>query len=415
METQLFYPHLEWNSTKKFLLRFAIIFLGPLMILIPSFIGEEFYPWVGSAILHLEKPITIFPGGSGDTTYNYVELLTNFVLSLLAASIWSIFNKKEKNYDTLMHYFLVFCRYYVAFSMFNYGYAKIFYNQFGSPSLWKLVQPYGESSPMGIAWTFIGASKPYTMVSGVMEVIAGILLLFRRTSFLGALTAFIVMFNVMLMNYCYDIPVKIYSTQLVLLAFIIMYFNGHNLRLILFKNSATAPEAYKPLFTKKWLKISRIIIKSVVVVGLIGVDAYIQSDSIATNGPDAPKTPLYGIHKPTQLIKNGDTLRTYSDSAEWKFLVIEWEGMASIRQLNDRSYRLIFNVDTIKKMVTTNLQSDTTHSYELAYKQLNDTTLNLKGIFMKDTIDYTFGKVNMKSFRLTNRGFHWVNEYPFNK
>ena len=415
MESQLFYPHLEWGSAKKFLLRFAIIFLGLLILPILSPIAEDFYPWVGAAILHLEKPITVFPNGSGDTTYNYVELLTCLVIGIVGTSIWSIFNKKDKNYDTLLHWFLIFCRYYVATSMMSYGYAKVFYNQFGDPTLWKLVQPYGESSPMGIAWTFIGASKPYTVISGVMELIAGILLMFRRTSFLGALIAFVVMFNVMLMNYCYDIPVKIYSTQLVLISLIILYFHGHNLRLTLFKNVATEPIVYKPLFTKKWLKIYHTVIKSLVVFGLIGVNGYFQYGSIETNGPDAPKTPLYGIHKPIQLIKNGDTLRTYSDSAEWKYLVVEWEGMASVRQLNDRSYRLIFNVDTIKKMVTTNLQTDTTHSYELAYRQLNDTTLNLKGVFMKDTIDYTFLKVNMKSFRLTNRGFHWVNEYPFNR
>ena len=61
MQTQLFYPNLHWNSAKKFLLRFAIIFLGLLILPILSLIGEDFYPWVGSAILHLSKPITVFP------------------------------------------------------------------------------------------------------------------------------------------------------------------------------------------------------------------------------------------------------------------------------------------------------------------------------------------------------------------
>ena len=415
METQLFYPHLQWNSVKKFLLRFTIIFLALMILPILSFVGEDLYPWIGSSILHLEKPITVFPNGSGDTTYNYVELLSCFILAIIGASSWSIFNKKEKNYDTLLHYFLIFCRYYVAASMLGYGYAKLFYNQFGDPTLWKLVQPFGESSPMGIAWTFIGASKPYTVISGIMELIAGVLLMFRRSTFIGALIAFIVMFNVMLMNYCYDIPVKIFSSQLVLVAFILMYFTGHNVRLALFKNRITLPLEYKPLFANKWLIAIRAVIKSIVVFVFIAVNGYFQYGSLETNGPDAPKTPLYGIHKPTQFIKNGDTLRTYSDSAEWKYLVIEYEGMAAIRQLNDRSYRLIFNVDTIKKSIIANLQTDTINKYQLSYRQLNDTTLNLKGIFYKDTINFTFSKVNIKSFRLTNRGYHWVNEYPFNR
>jgi hypothetical protein len=415
METQLFYPHLQWNLAKKFLLRFAVIFLGLLIMPILSLVGEDFYPWVGSAILQLPEPITVFPNGSGDTTYNYVEVLTCFVLGFLGASIWSIFNKKQNNYDTLMHWFLIFCRYYVAASLIGYGYAKVFYSQFQPPTLWKLVQPLGESSPMGLAWTFIGFSKSYTVFSGYAEFVGGVLLLFRRTSALGALIGFVVMSNVMLMNYCYDIPVKLYSTQLVILCGVIMYFMGHNIKLGLLKNLATVPIEYKPLFNKKWLKISRIVIKSTMIFYAVIWSGYETYDMTKEYGVDAPKPPLYGLYKPTQFIKNGDTLRTYSDSAEWKYLVIEYPGMASVRQLNDRNFRLIFDVDTIKKSIALNLQTDTVNKYHISYKQLNDTTLNLNGVFMNDTINFTFYKVNPNTFRLMNRGFHWVNEYPFNK
>ncbi len=415
METQLFYPHLKWNAAKKFLLRFGIIFFGLLILPILSLIGEDFYPWVGSAILHLPRPITVFPNGSGDTTYNYVEVLTCFVLGLIGSCIWSIFNKKQNNYDTLMHWFLIFCRYYVAASLIGYGYAKIFYSQFQPPTLWKLVQPFGESSPMGLAWTFIGFSKNYTVFSGYAEFMGGVFLLFRRTSVLGALIGFVVMLNVMLMNYCYDIPVKLYSTQLVGLCLVIMYFMGHNLKLVLLKNKATDAVDYKPLFHKKWLKITRVVIKSLMVFYAIIWSGYETYEMTKEYGVDAPKPPLYGLYKPTLVVKNSDTLRTYSDSAEWKYLVIEYPGMATVRQLNDRNFRLLFEVDTIKKSITLNLQTDTINKYHVNYQQLNDSTLNLRGVFMKDTINFTFNKVNPNSFRLMNRGFHWINEYPFNR
>lgn len=414
MENQLFYPHLEWNSAKKFLLRFALIFFPLLSLPILTVFGADLYPWIAKTIFGINE-ISLEQTGSGDMYYSYMELFVCVSLATVISIVWSFFNNKNKNYDTVLHYFLVFLRYYLAFWMMSYGYAKVFYNQFGNPTLWKLVQPYGESSPMGIAWTFIGASKPYTVFSGLAELLGGILLFSRRTALIGALVSFAVMFNVMMMNYCYDVPVKLFSTQLVIVAFIIIICNSHYFWNAIWSNRASEAIIYKPLFTKKWLKITRIVVKSIIVFALIVLDGYEQSGSIEYAGPNAPKTALYGIHKPIQFIKNGDTLRTYSDSAEWKYLVIEWEGLASIRQLNDRSYRLDFKVDTIKKNITANLQSDTLHKYQLSYKQLNDTTLNLKGVFVKDTIDYTFGKVNMKSFRLINRGFHWVNEYPFNK
>ena len=50
------------------------------------------------------------------------------------------------------------------------------------------------------------------------EVLGGVSLIFRRTATLGALISFAVLLNVMVLNYCYDVPVKLYSTNLVLMA-----------------------------------------------------------------------------------------------------------------------------------------------------------------------------------------------------
>jgi hypothetical protein len=100
---------------------------------------------------------------------------------------------------------------------------------------------------------------------------------------------------------------------------------------------------------------------------------------------------------------------------QWKTLIVDYPGYATVKQVNDEQFDVVFNVDTIQKKISVQLETDSVHNYELAYKQLNDTTLNLKGIFSNNQIDFTFHKVDMKSFRLTNRGFHWVSEQPFNK
>lgn len=83
------------------------------------------------------------------------------------------------------------------------------------PSLHQLATPLGDLLPMRLSWLFIGYSSPYQIFSGVMEVFAGSLLLYRRTATLGAFVAAGVFTNVMMLNMCYDIPVKIFSMQLV--------------------------------------------------------------------------------------------------------------------------------------------------------------------------------------------------------
>ncbi len=414
MTDQLFYPHIRWNFTLKFLVRFAVVFFALQILPILSFIGDDLYPWVAKHVFSINE-MSLEYSGSGDMYYNYMELFFCFCLAVFASIVWSCFNKKEKNYDTLLHYFLIFIRYYLAMSMISYGYAKVFYNQFGAPGLGRLLQPYGDSSPMGIAWTFIGASKPYTVFSGLAELTGGVLLLFRRTTLLGSIISFSVMLNVMMLNFCYDVPVKLYSTQLVILSLIVIACNGNVLWSALWSHKATEAEYYKPLFQKKIVKIAALIIKCIVVIYFVVIGGYNQYQSVYDNGPDAPKAPLYGIYKPTELIKNNDTLKLFSDSTEWKHLVIEYKGYASIRQLNDRKIKLAFNVDTLKKTIDYSDANDSLMKGSFKYAVLNDTTLNIKGIYKTDTINYTLGKVNVKAFRLINRGFHWVNEVPYNR
>jgi hypothetical protein len=60
----------------------------------------------------------------------------------------------------------------------------------------------------------IGYSKPFEIFTGVCECLAGLLLIFRATSTLGAFVATTVFLNVMVMNLAYNIPVKLFSTHL---------------------------------------------------------------------------------------------------------------------------------------------------------------------------------------------------------
>ncbi|MEM9413814.1 MAG: hypothetical protein AAGA30_22085, partial [Planctomycetota bacterium] len=85
----------------------------------------------------------------------------------------------------------------------------------------QLTTSFGESSPMGLLWAFMAASPAYTFFAGLGEVVGGLFLVFRRTATVGALVTFGVMTNVMMLNFCYDVPVKLYSFHLTLMALIV--------------------------------------------------------------------------------------------------------------------------------------------------------------------------------------------------
>ena len=164
------------------------------------------------------------PNGSGDTTMGYLTVLNWFVLAAVLAVAWSALLGRASRRDAWGDLLRCYLRYVLAFALLGYGLAKVSLvgNQFPEVSEVRLGKTWGETSPMGLVWGFMGASRPYTIFAGLAEVVAAFFLLWRRTAVLGAVVAVAVMTNVVMLNYCYDVPVKIYSTHLTLMGLLIL-------------------------------------------------------------------------------------------------------------------------------------------------------------------------------------------------
>ncbi|HTN37183.1 MAG TPA: hypothetical protein VL053_08915 [Arachidicoccus sp.] len=163
--------------------------------------------WFGRSLLHISDVSKIKNTGSGDTLYDYVLILESLILTCFLAILVMIADRRRQSYRQLCLFTIVIARYYVAYTMLNYGFAKIFNGQFPINGYRRLEEKVGDMSPMGIVWTFMGASRSYTFISGLLECTGGMLLLFRKIKTFGALFALTVMTNVALLNYNYDVPV----------------------------------------------------------------------------------------------------------------------------------------------------------------------------------------------------------------
>ena len=91
--------------------------------------------------------------------------------------------------------------------MVYYGMFKILLIQFGEIAFWRLLQPYGDSSPMGLAWTFWGHSKGYNIFMVLSEFIGGVLLFHRKTKLMGSLI--LIIFNKTIESIQYQPPFKL--------------------------------------------------------------------------------------------------------------------------------------------------------------------------------------------------------------
>lgn len=106
------------------------------------------------------------------------------------------------------------------FFLFKYGWDKITKIQFYQPEPNTLYTPFGKLSKDIAYWSLVGSSYPYTVALGIIEVFTALLLLFKRTQFLASLLAIAVFGQVVLINFSFDISVKLLSFSLLLFSLI---------------------------------------------------------------------------------------------------------------------------------------------------------------------------------------------------
>ncbi|ASU33184.1 hypothetical protein [Mucilaginibacter xinganensis] len=419
-----------WSALQKIAFRFfflffiLFIFFNPNGV-IPFYDGiynlyiEPFHkliPWLGAHVLHLAKPITEFTGGSGDTTYDYVIILFMTVISVVVTVIWSITGRNTRNYNKLLYWLTVVIRYYVAITMVLYGSIKIIKLQFPAPGPGRLIQPLGTMSPMGLAWTYMGYSTGFNIFTGMAELTCGLLLFFRKTTTLGAIVGLVVAGNIMAINYCFDVPVKLLSTFLVLMSLFILVRDFRRLVNFFFLNRDAQPSNLSPhRFKARWKNISLITVKYLIVAYVVIGYMISAVQAGAQYGDNAKKPPLYGLYNVESFVKNNDTLPPLTtDTTRWNKLVIG-NRYSQVKYMNDTMKNYNFALDTIKHKITLNTFKDTLHKFVFDYTLQKPDVMLLKGNWKKDSVQIRLHKVDLGNFLLLKRGFHFINEEPFNR
>ncbi|TCC89411.1 hypothetical protein EZ428_17095 [Pedobacter frigiditerrae] len=373
-------------------------------------------PWFGEHVLHLSYPITVKPNGSGDTTYNYVLQLLWIIFALIITTVWTILDRKRPSYYQFQYWSRIVIRYFLAYMLFVYGFVKVIKLQFPFPDLIRLTEPYGDSTPMGLAWTFVGYSSGYNLFTGGAEVLAGILLFYKRTTLFGSLVAMTVMANVVAMNFAYDIPVKIFSLNLLIMAVWIAWYDKDRLINFFFLNKVTAPSVIEYPYHTKWKKIVQLSLKSIAILFALYSTLYSNLNTAKEYGDAAPKPPLYGIYDVKTFSLKGELLAPLTtDSTRWKRMIIGYPGYVRITKMTDSNVWMKLKVDTNAKTLKLTSTKDSTNQYNLGYKKLGKDQVIVKGLMGKDSVSIQFKQFDHTQFNLVKTGFHWINEYPNNR
>jgi hypothetical protein len=422
----------RWPLWKKLVFCFFFLYLG-LNIFPWVFYGgipgisyfSQFYDritnWAvnqaNAKFFHVRE-VLVPMNGSGDTSFGWAQTWFNLSVALMGALIWLVIDRKRRNYVQLNYWLCLFTRYYIAMIAFLYGTIKIFTLQMYFPNLSQLATPLGDYLPMRLSWMFIGYSGPYQIFSGLMETLAGLLLIYRRTATLGALVATGVFLNVLMLNLSYDIPVKLFSIQIVL-SCLYLVINDQN-RLIRFfvLNKQTSPAVLYPYpFKRKWIRVAVILLKiGFVVVALILPFRESMKRYKEMQAPPPRQLIQTGFYDVIHYVVNRDTIPpSYKNGLRWGDVVFDAGGSGSIRttdtlfrQWYGRGY-FDYEIDSLKDSLILSVPREAPILLTMHFELPDSNTIRLRGVQKKDTLLVDLMK-SSHHFQLTEKQFHWLSE-----
>jgi uncharacterized membrane protein YphA (DoxX/SURF4 family) len=372
--------------------------------------------WTAAHVFRITQPLTYKGSGSGDKTFDWVLAFWLLVFSALAVLIWSVLDRNRQNYGALHRWFWVVIRFALAGQMFVYGMDKVFPLQMPYPSLSRLLEPFGNFSPMGVLWASIGASPAYEIFAGSAEMLGGILLIFPRTATFGALVCLADMIQVFMLNMTYDVPVKQLSFHLILLSLFVLAPRLQRVVSFFFLNRAVEPCTPPKLFRTK--RANRIALASQIIFGLalIGLNSYDAVTSWHARGGGGPKSPLYGIWNVDQLSIDGQVRAPLlTDLDRWRRVLFGAPSRMSFQRMDDSlvSYSTSINVQDGTLILTKD--SDKNWKAAFTFQRPAQDRLTLDGSIDGHRLHMQLALVDRAKFQLVQSHFRWIQETPFNR
>ncbi len=252
----------------------------------------------------------------------------------------------------------------------------------------------------------MGFSQGYNLFAGGGELLAGLLLFWRRTTTLGALLAMAVMANVVAMNFFFDIPVKLFSSHLLLMAAGLAALDRHRLVNLLVLGRSAEALSLTPHFTQTRARTIGYVFKLAFLAALLIPSVQMQIERLKTRGDNRLKPPLYGLYEIESSTGDGE---------HWRHLVVETPGFATVRSMDGTLKRFSFELDQEAATFTLTTRGNSPVATHWRYQEPDEETLVIEGEMAGQPITMLGRRKTPEDFLLVNRGFRWINEFPFNR
>ena len=390
-------PAVWWPPAKRIGFRFAVLYLALHSVTsltlggLPQRVATPVVTWVAWHVFGVVATPAV--SGSGDRTFDWVLTFVVLVIAVAGTAVWSAMDRRRDAYQSLDRRFRVFLRFVLGWHLISYGAFKVIPVQMPAPMLTRLLEPFGQFSPMGVLWASIGASLPYERFLGSVELAAGILLFIPRTALLGALVALGAILQVFVLNMTYDVPVKLFSFHLLLCS--------------LFLLAPAARQFANGVFARgggaRWAAVAQIMAGVALTVQIL----HGAAQSWTRFGGGAPHPPLYGIWTIDRMRIDGAE-RSSLTRTDWRQIVIQNDRTIVFWQWDDTPVAVGAGYDMTARTIAL-------HGEKLTFERPDASHLVFDGRLYDHVVHIETTRLDERTLPLTSGGFHWIQEFPLNR
>lgn len=372
--------------------------------------------WTGAHILRIGKPVVFVQSGSGDKLFDWVLAFSMLLIAALATAAWTALDRKRANYKTLDKWFRLFLRLGLAGQLISYGIDKAIPLQMPYPSLVQMLEAYGNFSPMGVLWKSIGAAPGYEIFAGCAELLAGVLLLFPRTAMLGAFLCLGDMIQVFMLNMTYDVPVKLLSFHLVLLSLYLLAPEFRRVARFFLGEGGVEASSQPALFSTRranWIALAAQVGLGVWLVGMYGWGGVADWKQY---GGGRPRSYLYGIWNVDEYSVDGQVHPPLlTDPDRWQRAVFDSEKRLVFQHMDGTLGVYSAAIDGRSQSILLTKPDDKKWQGKLTFQRATPEQMTLDGTMDGHILHAKLVLMDKDKLLLPNRGFHWVQERPFNR
>jgi hypothetical protein len=224
--------------------------------------------------------------------------------------------------------------------------------------------------------------------------------------------------QVVLVNICYDVPVKLLSLHLLLQCIFLLVAERERFFAFFLNKAATPSNTYNVLFNAGWLRIGRLFLKASFFFLFVAVVSYnqVERNKKESRENDPKKVAILpGRYNVQKYLVNNQPLIAPADSLR-RSIVFRPNGTANFNivdslffNLDSRGY-FFYTPDTASRSIHFKLAPTRSEdAFVFNYQLTGNNMLVLDGWVRKDSVHIEMLR-DVNQFPLANRPFHWMSE-----